>query len=302
MPFTDLLTPGGQRAHDVVGPAALLDRLVETEAAWIRAQGAAGAIDPGTAAAAADRLGTGRDYDAARLAAAAEGGGNPVIGLVQEMRERVGDAAAGGDPAWRPLVHRGLTSQDVMDTALMGLCARALDRVLGDLLEAGDALAVLAEEHAGTPLLARTLAQPALPTSFGARAGTWLAGLTGGVPRLRRARGGAVLAGRGRRDPRGPRRVGRPDGVGPGSSPSGWGPPGEELGLAGEGLGVWHTRRGPVQRLAEALAEAAQACARIAGDVVLSARAEIAELSEPAARGRAGPPRCRTSAIPCCRC
>ena len=290
MPFMDFLVPGGQRAHDVVGPAAFLDRLVEAEVAWVRAQGATGALDEARAGALAERLGTGRDYDAAGLAAAAEGGGNPVIGLVAAMRERAGDAAAGGDLAWRPFVHRGLTSQDVMDTALMGMLARAVDRVLEDLLAAGDAVATLAEEHAGTPMLARTLTQPALPTTFGARAGTWLAGLTGVVPLLRRARseapyslGGAAgtLAALEEWE--------RPAGVGAEELADRLGAAwGRELGLHAEPLGLWHTRRGPLLRILEPLAEAAAACARIAGDVALSSRAEIAELAEPAAAGRGG--------------
>ncbi|WP_238148047.1 lyase family protein [Rothia halotolerans] len=286
----DFLVPGGQRAHDVVGPAAFLDRLVEAEAAWVRAQAAAGALEGSTARALAERLGTGREYDAAGLAAAAEGGGNPVIGLVAAMRERAGDSAAGGDPAWRPLVHRGLTSQDVMDTALMGMLARAVERTLDEVLAAGDAVARLAAEHIGTPMLARTLTQPALPTTFGARAGSWLAGLTGVVPLLRRAReqapyslGGAAgtLAALEEWE--------RPAGVGAaelaGRLGAAWG---RELCLAGEPLGVWHTRRGPLLRMLEPLAETAAACARIAGDVALSSRAEIAELSEPAAQGRGG--------------
>lgn len=50
----------------------------------------------------------------------------------------------------------------------------------------------------------------------------------------------------------------------------------------------WHTRRHPVIAAAQAPALTAQCFARIGGDVVVSARREMGELSEPAAPGRGG--------------
>ncbi len=68
--------------------------------------------------------------DAEAVAAGAEAGGNPVTGLVALLRERAGDQAG----RW---LHRGLTSQDVLDTALM-LCLRdALARIRAELVRAG---------------------------------------------------------------------------------------------------------------------------------------------------------------------
>ena len=58
--------------------------------------------------------------DCEMLAVSAEDGGNPVIGLVELLRERA-------TPQVSRWVHRGLTSQDVLDTGLM-LATRAVAR------------------------------------------------------------------------------------------------------------------------------------------------------------------------------
>ena len=74
-------------------------------------------------------------------------------------------------------MHRGLTSQDVIDTALV-LCLRdALSRVGGEIATQVGTLAGLAERHHHTPMLARTLTQPALPSTVGMKVANWLSGV-----------------------------------------------------------------------------------------------------------------------------
>lgn len=90
------------------------------------------------------------------------------------LRTRTGDPVA----QW---LHRGLTSQDVLDTALI-LCLRdalahirtELDRQIGVLTE-------LTARYRLTPMLARTLTQPALPSTVGAKTASWLTGVLGAV-------------------------------------------------------------------------------------------------------------------------
>src|SRR6476659_1274137 len=80
-------------------------------------------------------------------------------------------APATPQPRWLP---RGLTSQDVVDTALM-LCARdAMGVVTASLREQVRLLAARTETHRRTPMVARTLTQHAVPTTFGLKAATWL--------------------------------------------------------------------------------------------------------------------------------
>ena len=70
-------------------------------------------------------------------------------------------------------VHRGATSQDIVDTALLVVASRAGALIRADLLRATDALAALAATHADTLCVARSLTQHALPTTFGLRAANW---------------------------------------------------------------------------------------------------------------------------------
>ena len=74
-------------------------------------------------------------------------------------------------------MHRGATSQDILDTAAMLVAARALDPLLDDLLAAREAAAALARAHRDTPIAGRTLLQQAVPTTFGLKAAGWMAGL-----------------------------------------------------------------------------------------------------------------------------
>ncbi|WP_443095971.1 lyase family protein [Rothia koreensis] len=292
MVFTDLLVPGGQRAEPVIGDAAVVRALVRAESAWVLAQADLGCADAPTAVRVASVLDTVGDEILAEIASEAEGGGNPVIGLVRRLKAEVSDPDGGQDAA-RELVHRGLTSQDVMDTALMLLVRDSLWAVHEALGSAADELEGLASSHAETPMAARTLGQHALPTTFGARAGRWLDAVAAAHAATDPDRlwlpvsgGGAAgtnaavldLAGSSNDDGLSmpvPDRLGLM-----------WA---QRLGLnAPASEQVWHTRRRPLIDAVEPLARAATACGKIAGDVVISSRNEIAELAEPAAKGRGG--------------
>ena len=261
----DLLWPGDERAGTLFSDAAFLDAMVRAEQAWLAALAAAGIAPravPLTGVVGAD------DLDA--LAHGAESGGNPVIGLVGLLRERTGSE-------W---VHRGLTSQDVLDTALV-LCLRdALDAVLADGERQARALAGLAREHRGSVMAGRTLTQHAVPVTFGLKAASWLLGLTDAMTAVGEVRretlavqaGGAagtlaasVELAREASDPvEAAALVLRTFA--------------DSLRLQG---GVpWHTRRSPLTRAADALVELSDTWGRIGGDVALLARPEIGELRE----------------------
>jgi 3-carboxy-cis,cis-muconate cycloisomerase len=83
---TDLFWPGAERAGSVMTDAALLAAMVAVEAGWLAALVAAG-VAPSTAA--DDLAGLVGGDDVAELSLAAEGGGNPVIPLVELLRSRV---------------------------------------------------------------------------------------------------------------------------------------------------------------------------------------------------------------------
>ena len=108
--------------------------------------------------------------------------GVPVPAILADFRQYLADEGAG---QLANLVHRGPTSQDVMDTALV-LCLRDVldefDFRLNDLI---GRLASLASEHAETVIAARTRNQVATPTTLGLRIAGWLAPLVRHRDRLR---------------------------------------------------------------------------------------------------------------------
>src|SRR4051794_24645594 len=120
-----------------VSDAAWLQAMLDVEAALARASATAGlvAAEHAEAIAAACRA---DDFDAAALGQEAAASGNPVVPLARALSARVGGEAARS-------VHRGATSQDVLDSAAMLVARRALGPLLADLRAAADAAAELAQ-------------------------------------------------------------------------------------------------------------------------------------------------------------
>ena len=110
------------------------------------------------------------EHDCELLALTAEDGGNPIIGLVAQLRER-------SAPAVAPWIHRGLTSQDVVDTSLMLGVRAVVDRLTAQLSEQISTLSALAATHRATPDGGPYPHQHAAPTTFGAKAAGWLNGV-----------------------------------------------------------------------------------------------------------------------------
>jgi 3-carboxy-cis,cis-muconate cycloisomerase len=266
--MTDLFWPGDDRAGDLMSDAAFLAALVEVENAWLAVLIDAGIAPP---AARADLTAVIAADDAETVAAGAEAGGNPVIGLLGLLRERTGGETA----RW---LHRGLTSQDVIDTALM-LCLRdGLSRIESEIATQVSTLAALAETHHHAPMLARTLTQPALPSTVGMKMANWLSGVldaadaVAALPPLPVQAGGAAgtLA----------------------AATELTGSAAEAVALSGRlatavGLadaGPWHTTRSVITRVGDALVTCCDAWGHIAADVATGSRPEIGELTE----GRTG--------------
>jgi 3-carboxy-cis,cis-muconate cycloisomerase len=250
-------------AAAAVGDGPFLQAMLDVEASYARARATLGLIPPRHAEAIADACDAAR-YDPVALGREAARHATPVIGLVAALRAEVGDDVA-------PSVHTGLTSQDVVDTALMLTAHRALGPLLDDAGAAADAAALLAATHRLTPTLGRTLLQPALPTTFGAKAAGWLTALDEAALEVERVRrtvlaaqvGGAV----GDRSTLGEHATAIATTMA------------EDLGLVHPTL-PWHgDRRRPAQ-LAGALALLAGAAGKVAKDIILLAQGEVGEARE----------------------
>src|SRR3954454_13165147 len=143
---------GGAAA--AVSAEAWLDGMLAFEAALARAQARAG----GVTAAEAEPIAAAcaETYDPAQIGAGAGEIGNPAGPLVKALKARTNAP-----------VHRGATSQDVVDTAAMLVARDALAVIAEDLRGAADAAAALARAYRDTPVIGRTLLQQAVPTTFG---------------------------------------------------------------------------------------------------------------------------------------
>lgn len=258
--MSGLLWPGDERARDVFSDAAVLTAMVDVEQAWLAVLVDAG-VAPGTVAPSLAGL-AGPD-DLAGLAAAAEAGGNAVIPLVALLRSRVDDGTA----RW---LHRGLTSQDVVDTALM-LCVRdVLHDLAAGLRSQVEVLTPLVRTHRSTPMVGRTLTQHAVPTTFGLKAAGWLTGVLDVHDDLV--------------DLRLPAQVGGAAGTRAAVAELGGDPAATAVALADrlglEAAPVWHTHRRPVTRVGDTLVACTDVWGRIARDVLTLGRPEVGELAE----------------------
>lgn len=270
-----LLSPVTAGEDEGLGDADVADALVEAERALVAAYADLGAFpDPGPLPLAAP--------DARELALAAVAGGNPVIPLVAQLRRQAPEQVAG----W---IHRGATSQDIVDTALMILARRAVRRIDGELARAEHALARLAREHRDLVVVARTLTQHAVPTTFGLRAANWRAGVRRARQRLAALAFPAQLGGAGgtlaavveavgsEKASRLPEAFARACGL---DAPE----------------GVWHVVRWPVTELGDALAQAIDAAGVVAADVATLSRTEIGEVAEATGGGSSAMPQKRNPA------
>ncbi|MFF1596806.1 3-carboxy-cis,cis-muconate cycloisomerase [Streptomyces mirabilis] len=270
-----LLAPGwaGSPAASATSDSAFLGALLDAEAALTRAQAGLG-LAPDAAASAVSAV-TAADLDVRSIALRARGGGNPVIPLVADLTAAVGKE-------YGPYVHRGATSQDILDTALMLVARRTLDLILADLERTARALGRLAAAHRDTVMPGRTLTQHAVPTTFGLKAAGWRSLVLDARDRLARLRlpaqlGGAAgtlaaFAAFGAEDP--------------GALVAAYA---GELGLVEPAL-PWHTLRTPIADLAGGLALTAGALGKMAADVLTLSRTEIAEVAEGSGGGSSAMP------------
>ena len=188
-------------------------------------------------------------------------GGNPVIPLVTALRQHVGEAAA-------EHVHRGATSQDVVDAATLVVVRRCTEIVCDGLRHASTVIDGLEARHGDVAMIARTLGQHALPTTFATVTGRWHDGL---------AEAAAALG-----DVPTPVGLGGPTGDGTSF--------GERHAVIVERFAArldlpsraaaGHTQRGTTAAIAGAWGLAAAAVAKVGLDIVLLAQSDVGELSE----------------------
>nr|WP_314840872.1 lyase family protein [uncultured Microbacterium sp.] len=282
-----LLSPVTSGHDDLVRDAAVLDALVRAERALIAAYAEVGMLSDADHEALARSLGDdeepGAEIDAAALVDVASlidasaVGGNPVIPLVAQLRARVPEEL-------RQWVHRGATSQDVLDTTIMIVALASVEQMRRSLVRTLEGLRGLAERHGEDVVAARTLTQHAVPTTFGHRVRSWMRSIDRALMRLATIEFPAQLAGA-----------------------AGTGASFVEITGSREatvalvesfarhaGLETssesWQATRWPVTELGDALVQVVDALGRLATDVATLSRSEIGELAEGAGGGSSAMP------------
>ena len=265
-----LLSPVSIGTGDAASDRVVVAHLVEAELALTRALVAQG-LAPASAGAAVDAVrASPPEIDLGQLARDSIAGGNPVIPLIPLIRSRV----AQEDPDAARWVHRGATSQDILDSALMTLARDVAGSVVENLDRTADGLAALARAHRDDPAPARTLTQHGVPTTLGLKAANWLRAIDRSRDRL------SAVAGRL------PAQLGGAGGTlssfvelfGADAAQQLPATYARELGLQAPEA-PWHTDRWPITELGDALAAAVAAIGMFGSDVATLARTEIGEAS-----------------------
>jgi 3-carboxy-cis,cis-muconate cycloisomerase len=247
-----LLSPGwaGRPIATVTGDRAVLAGIVLFEVALATVTAPAGVPQRILEAA--------HDIDPSDIAAAARADGNPVIPLLGVLRSRLSDE----DGTW---LHRGATSQDALDTALVLVARDAAGLIAADVAEAAARLCDLADEHRGTVMSGRTLTQPSTPVTLGLKLAGWAASIARAAAAVR-ANAAAL-----------PVQLGGASGtLAAFGMAGGTGLATVERVAAELGLPVpvapWHVHRAPLTRFADALAETCDALGTIGANVAALAR------------------------------
>lgn len=218
-----------------------------------------------------------RGLDVDRLIAESVSGGNPVIPLVGMLKAQV--------PAeHRGWIHRGATSQDILDTALMMVVRRAMGQVRSSLNIAGQWTRQLAVAHADDVAAARTLTQHAVPTTVGARAATWSRGIERAVKRIDALEYPAQLGGAGGTLASFVEITGSEERAA--ALPAAFARA-TELDVPDA---PWHVTRWPITEIGDAIVQALDALGKFAGDVATLSRTEIGEVSEGVGGGSSAMP------------
>lgn len=255
------LLPGDPEVDGALNDASFFMQVTTFEAAVARAQSNHGVIPTEAADVIFGALL--QTYpDLRKIGLLAERSATPVIEIVAQIRAAVGDPYA-------QYVHKGLTSQDCIDTAFSMMQAHVLEIVGPRLALVIGRLSRLAEQHASTPMVARTLGQSAAPITFGWKVCSWIEGLENAALNLGRIRellavqiGGAAG-----------------DIAGLGANPQ------LLIGEIAQMLDLqpprmpWHTERARVLHAAAAYTQVINACAKIAVDVIAMSTTEVGELS-----------------------
>lgn len=255
------LFPTGDTAR-LFTDSAEVRAMMLVEGALAQVQGEQGVI-PMESAKAIQRASLECQIDPVGLAKATAQNGVSTPSLVASFREAM------MAPEHAAYLHWGATSQDIQDTALMLRLRQALSLQADRLSATLTALAQLAEDHAETPMAARTYGQHATPTAFGAVVAQWgrpLISLLAGVDAVRKNLKVSLSGAAGTASALGPDPIALRAALA------------AKLKLEDPGHS-WHADRAPVLNIAAWFTRCALAAGKMGEDLVLATQSGISEVT-----------------------
>lgn len=251
---------GNEAVEALFSNEAELAALLRVEAALATAQAKAGLITT-DAAARIDEACRAFQPDWEKLAEGLAKDGVVIPELVRQLRDQTGDPHG-------KAVHKGATSQDIIDTALMLRLKQAASIMAGRFDGLDDAFRRLAERDGATPLMAHTRMQQALAFTAADKLESWSAPLrrqaqtlTELAPRLFALQLGGAVGTRAAFD-------GKGDAIAAGMA--------KTLGLSD--APCWHSQRDRIAEFASWLSLTSGMLGKIGQDIALMAQTELAEV------------------------
>jgi adenylosuccinate lyase len=208
-------------------------------------------------------------FDIARIEEIEQTTQHDVIAFTTAVAEK-----AGAPARW---LHFGLTSSDVLDTALALQMRQACDLILSDIDALAVAVRTRAEEHRRTPMIGRTHGVHAEPMTLGVKLALWHAEIARNRERVRRARE-AVAVGK----------ISGAVGMFAHLDPSVEAAVCERLGLAPAPVSSQVIQRDRHAELLSALAITAASLEKFALEIRGLQKTEIGEVEEPFGKGQKG--------------
>jgi 3-carboxy-cis,cis-muconate cycloisomerase len=256
--------------RDVFSDRNRIATMLRAEAALARAL-ASQRLAPQELAAAIDAISP-DDLDIAALGRDTAIAGVPTIPFIKAVREKLPGEL-------ERAFHKGATTQDIVDTALVLQMRDGLQLIERDLARTIKALVRVAHTHRTTVCVGRTYGQHAVPLTFGYKVAVWATGIAESAAELAALKPRVLAASLG----------------GPVGTLATFGDKGpglveafaRELDLAAPPI-AWHALRGRMAETAAWIAIMIGTLAKMAGDVVHLMSTEVGEVAEPHMPGRGG--------------
>src|ERR687889_103890 len=257
--------------REVFSLESMLKGWIDVEVALAKAESELGIV-PEKAAQEIERKGRVERFDVPALKKGVEETWHPLVPFVREYKAMCDDGHG-------EYLHWGATTQDIVDTGAVLQTKQALGLIERDLLTTVASLCRMARAHASTIMPGRTHGQHALPITFGYKVAVWVSEILRHLERLDQLKprvltgnlSGAVgtMAFLGEAGPSVQNRVM------------------ELLGLNTPEI-AWHASRDRIADVATFLAMVGATFGKIAKEIILLQKTEVAELEEPFAAGKVG--------------